>query len=124
MTTPDTDPQDYRFFLRTDVPWTHLPPTQADITGAAEEGVQAARLGRSFRDDCPYLFNRFSRMTYAEFNGTQRPLMDAWFKGWHYTRRFELQAKATDRRQVATPAGPIAEDFKPDSSGATIVRAS
>lgn len=72
----------YEFYERSDVPWTHQPPTPEDIARAGSEGKNAALDGRHFKTDCPYTFDKFKEMTYDEFNGTQRPMMNAWFRAW------------------------------------------
>lgn len=63
-------------------PWTHTAPGVADIARAWNEGRDAAAKGQHFKNDCPYTYDKFKGMGYAEFNATQRPLMNEWFKAW------------------------------------------
>jgi hypothetical protein len=46
-----------------------------------EQGRKAASRCETFRDHCPYLFQR-SGLSPEEFNLRMRPQMDEWFRGW------------------------------------------
>lgn len=56
--------------------------TKPDLLRASTEGKEAAQKGLHFKTGCPYTFDKFHGMSQAEFNKTQRPLMNAWFDSW------------------------------------------
>lgn len=58
-------------------------PTPEQISAAEREGALAAEARQSFITDCPYTYDKFSRlgMSPPEFAVLKRPLLDAWFKG-------------------------------------------
>jgi ribosome modulation factor len=53
---------------------------------AFQEGHDAAVNGLHFKTDCPYTYDKFPGMSYAEFNSTKRHLMNEWFNGWKQYR--------------------------------------
>lgn len=66
----------------------------SDASMEYAEGKQAAIAGLSFRNDCPYTFDR-AKCSVAEFDAKWRGRMDGWFAGWQEER---------DRKRLAYPA--------------------
>lgn len=73
----------------TDHPTRHFDrtcPACLEIEACVQEGRDAAAARKSFRDHCPYTFNRagltHTHGGHLKFELDWRPRMDAWFRGW------------------------------------------